>query len=249
MKLFMSHIHEESALATVLKGWVESSFPGLTDVFVSSDIADMPAGIRWLEQIDGALQQCQAFIVLCSPTSLARPWIIFETGCAWIKRIPVIPICHSGTTKSTLPIPLSQFQALELNDGEFISHFLRSLAKHLGVDKVPRIDQKSMLSEIGSAIASFPASSHKESMPAEDDVAGDPVEDHVLKRIADLGDKGVPAKEMALHFEVAGPKMQYYLDNLVRRRLLRVSAVGFDMPALYSLTQEGRRYLVKKGLL
>ena len=51
----------------------------------------MPAGSKWLEEIDQALAAAVVLLVLCSPASLRRPWINFETGCGWIKRVP----CHS----------------------------------------------------------------------------------------------------------------------------------------------------------
>ncbi|HYR02507.1 MAG TPA: toll/interleukin-1 receptor domain-containing protein, partial [Syntrophobacteria bacterium] len=85
MRVFISHISEEAPLAHVLKDWIESSFAGQCDVFVSSDKDDIPAGSKWLEEIESALGSASALIVLCSPSSLSRPWISFETGCGWIK--------------------------------------------------------------------------------------------------------------------------------------------------------------------
>jgi hypothetical protein len=153
MKVFISHISEEAPLAHVLKEWMEGSFPGLIEVFVSSDIHDLPGGRKWLDEIDTALQDAQLFLVLCSPHSLPRPWINFETGCAWIKRIPILPLCHSGQAKGNLPPPISEFQALEVEDPSFIGDFLSSLAEHLSISKLPRIDQRAMKDEIGSALA------------------------------------------------------------------------------------------------
>jgi hypothetical protein len=128
MKVFLSHIHEEAPLALVFKDWIEGSFLSLIQVFVSSDIRDIPAGKRWFDEINRALGESQAFIVLCSPNSIRRPWINFETGCAWIKEVPVIVICHSGQSISALPRPLSDIQALTIDDPEFIDKFLSSLA-------------------------------------------------------------------------------------------------------------------------
>lgn len=151
MKLFISHISEESNLALVLKEWIESSFAGQCDVFVSSNKDDIPPGSKWLDEIDKALGNAVAFIVLCSPVSLARPWINFETGCGWIKGVPIIPICHSGQKKSTLPPPISMFQSLEVEDERFVSDLLAGIAKHLGFPKIPRIDQNSMKQELMAA--------------------------------------------------------------------------------------------------
>lgn len=144
MKLFISHIHEEAAIALILKDWIESSFIGQCEVFVSSDDSDIPAGSKWLSQVDNAIDESSILVVLCSVHSLSRPWINFETGCGWIKRVPIVPICHSGLKKSELPPPISTFQALELEDPKFIDNLLLSLAKHFGFSKIPRIDKKAM---------------------------------------------------------------------------------------------------------
>jgi hypothetical protein len=101
-------------------------------VFVSSDIRDIPAGSRWLEEIEQALGAARVLLVVCSPLSLTRPWINVETGCALIKRVPVVPVCHSGQQRSQLPPPLSTFQALEVESPTFVSDLLASLA-HLRV--------------------------------------------------------------------------------------------------------------------
>ena len=42
MKVFISHVTEESAFALVLKDWIESTFAVRCDVFVSSDLRDVP---------------------------------------------------------------------------------------------------------------------------------------------------------------------------------------------------------------
>ena len=40
-----------------------------------------------------------------------RPWVNIELGAAWIKRVPIIPLCHSGLTPSDLPWPFADFHA------------------------------------------------------------------------------------------------------------------------------------------
>ena len=148
LRVFISHISEEAPIAQVLKKWIESSFAGRTEVFVGSDKDDIPAGSRWLEVIDSAVGSASVLIVLCSPSSLSRPWINFETGGAWLKRIPIIPVCHSGQKKGSLPSPISMLQALEMDDENFVIDLLSSLAKHLGFGKIPRIDQTAMRKEL-----------------------------------------------------------------------------------------------------
>jgi hypothetical protein len=68
---------------------------------------------------------------------VSRPWVNFECGCAWTKRVPIIPICHSGLRKADLPQPLSQFQSLELDQPEFSALLLSGLARTLGLTPPP----------------------------------------------------------------------------------------------------------------
>ena len=44
MKVFISHVSEEAPLALVLKEWIENSFLGQVDVFVSSIRVECQAG-------------------------------------------------------------------------------------------------------------------------------------------------------------------------------------------------------------
>ena len=152
MNIFISHIAEEASIADVFKDWIESTFLGQCEVFASSDTEDLPAGNKWINDIDETLDSAVALLVLCSPASLKRPWINFETGWGWIKGVPIIPICHSGQKKDNLPPRISTFESLEIDSGGFVSDLFSKLAKHLGFEKFPRIDQDAMIHEITAAI-------------------------------------------------------------------------------------------------
>lgn len=250
MRVFISHIKEEAPLATVLKEWIESSFIGQCDVFVSSDKEDIPAGSKWLEAIDRALEEAVALIVLCSPASLSRPWINFETGCGWIKRVPVIPICHSGQKKGALPPPVSMFQALELVDENFVSDLLSSLVKHLRFSKIPRIDQNSMKKELISAANAIDvevvSSRETGTESTMEDIPQEAIE--ILKVLGQISDGRPTARELVRHFSISDQHMQYYLDLLDDKDLIYRS-IRMGSPSTYSLSSNGRKYLFNRGLL
>ena len=136
----------------VFKDWIESTFLGQCEVFASSDKEDLPLGNNWINEIDRTLDSSVAFLVLCSPASLKRPWINFETGWGRIKGVPIIPVCHSGQKKDNLPPRISTFESLEIDSAGFVSVLFSRLAKHLGFEKFPRIDQDAMVREISAAI-------------------------------------------------------------------------------------------------
>jgi hypothetical protein len=151
LKVFISHISEETPIAEVLRDWIDSTFLGQCEVFSSSEGENLPAANIWIGEIDQILDSAVAFLVLCSPASLMRPWINFQTGWGWIKGLPVIPICHSGLKMDDLPPQMSSFQAIEIDSDNFVFDLLSRLAKHLGFEKFPRVDQSAMMHELISA--------------------------------------------------------------------------------------------------
>ncbi|HNG81219.1 MAG TPA: toll/interleukin-1 receptor domain-containing protein [Burkholderiaceae bacterium] len=96
MKLFISHASEESAIALILQDWIESTFLGKVDVFVSTNSKDSPVGDQWFNSLQAALESATTSIIICSRTSHSRPWMNFEAGACWIKGIPIIPLTIGG---------------------------------------------------------------------------------------------------------------------------------------------------------
>jgi hypothetical protein len=147
--IFISHIEPEKAIATEFKLLIEHEFLGLIDVFVSSDGQSIQMGQRWLDGISEALKKCKVEIVVCSPVSIKKPWINFEAGAGWIRDIPVIPLCHSGMTPSSLPVPLSLLQAAQANEVSGLKLILPVLAQALGA-KTPNTDFTAFIQTVKS---------------------------------------------------------------------------------------------------
>lgn len=139
--LFLSHITEEKILAKELKSFLEKSFLKTIEIFVSSDSASIKVGDKWLDNISKNLSDCKIMFVLCSPRSIARPWINFESGAGWVRKIPVVPICHSGLRVSNLPTPLNQLQGINISEKKGIENILERISKLLNCEKPePNID-------------------------------------------------------------------------------------------------------------
>lgn len=145
--IFLSHISEEGALGTIFKDRLEKDFLSLIDVFVSSDARSIPPGDAWLKAVDSNLDRAAALIVLASPTSVARPWITFEAGAGWAKRVPTMIICHSGITPGGLPLPLGQLQAFAATDLTRIRAMYGVVASVLG-SSVPEPDLTGFINSI-----------------------------------------------------------------------------------------------------
>ncbi|MBI3164976.1 MAG: toll/interleukin-1 receptor domain-containing protein [Chloroflexi bacterium] len=255
MKIFLSHVSLEGPLAITLKEWVETSFAGQFEIFVSSDINDLPAGNQWLTSLEKALADAGMLIVLCSPFSVTRPWVNFETGGAWVKQIPIIPICHSGQSKSALPAPLSFFQGLEVNSPTFVSDLLHSLSKPLKLRRSPPIDKTRMMEDIHSALNRItlptqPNDSRRvvqkpRPRPAG---AGSRKNGNLLRRIATASNEACTCSKLAKSLHIPQNELDVHLRYLMDRNYIKkMSAKGKD--CWYTTTSKGRTYLVKQGLL
>ncbi|MFT5298513.1 MAG: hypothetical protein ACI9YH_004561 [Colwellia sp.] len=133
--VFVSHAAADFEIANLFKADVEKSFLGLCELFVSSNLDSIQGGNEWMHEIKTHLKDAAVFIGLLSPLSLSRPWIYAEFGAGWIRGIPTISVCHSGLRKDQLPVPLSQFQALDLLDEMHLEHLYGQISTAIGCQK------------------------------------------------------------------------------------------------------------------
>ena len=146
-RIFVSHINEEAPLAITLKSYLADDFLDFVEIFVSSDIESIAVGENWLASLDKALQEAFALLVLCSSASIDRPWVNFEVGAAWLKKIPIVPICHSGLPLTSLPIPFSLLEGIEAHSAEGLKKVYLLIAKQFG-GKLPKTDFSKLIGEI-----------------------------------------------------------------------------------------------------
>ena len=150
-QIFISHITVERGLAALLKQKIEKHFLGWVDVFVSSDQDSIQAGEPWLDALQRSLATASMAIVLCSPESINRPWLNFEAGAAWLRKIPVVPLCHSGLEPEKLPMPLSALQGGKVSDPESLVRLYNRIAE-LIPSLCPDVDWKSYANELSGLI-------------------------------------------------------------------------------------------------
>ena len=251
--IFVSHVSEDAAVAQALGKWIESTFPERGAVFLSSDSRDILAGSRWLDEVDQALGTTRVLLAVCSPASVRCPWIAFEAGCAWIKRVPVLAICYSGQPRVHLPRPLSAFPALEIESPTFVSDLLTSLAGHLQIAAVPRIDEGAMRADLerasggGSRQGGSSAAPAQEAMPsASGDLEAGAL--RLLKAIAANDDPGYMADELAAACNLTTTQAKDHIEWLLEQKLL-TRRMFTGKPALYHLSSTGKKRLVDAGVI
>ena len=151
--VFISHIAEEAGLAVMFKKHIEDDFRNRVHVFVSSDSESISPGANWLITVKTALRQACIQLILCSQASVTRPWINFEAGAVWLRKAPVVPICHTGFEKAKLPSTLGHLQAVEANETG-LDQVYGMIAKKLP-SKKPQAGLKAFASEIQAFETSY----------------------------------------------------------------------------------------------
>ena len=166
LQMFLSHVHVESRFADFIQASVERDFIGLMKVYVASD-GGILAGKKWLDDLMKALNASDLQAVLCSPESLTRHWVSFETGAAHLRGIPLLPLCHSGLNPDQLPVPLSAFQGIRLcapegtapaDMGSGVRALYAAIAEALG-SSVPQVDFQAYERQL-AALEQMQASEH-----------------------------------------------------------------------------------------
>ena len=169
-RLFLSHIHEEKLLAILVKDSLELEFRGLVDVFVSSDGTTVPAGANFLKRVENGLLECVGALYLLSPASVRRSWINFELGAVWLRNVasvragkaevPTIPLCHSGMTPATLPLPLSNLNGVLANQASQLEFTFRSLQSAVGTNGSLTTDFDALAAKITAFEATYTVGSN-----------------------------------------------------------------------------------------
>lgn len=147
-QVFLSYDSAESEVAEGLKRIIENSFLGGIKVFVSGSFDDVPLGSRWLDNIAQCLRASNVLLVLCSSSSVTRPWVNFEAGGGWVRDIPIVPICYLGVDCRTLPQPLSFFQAIDFDNPRFLRSLLHALCRQLQIQEMQPLTKAVLLDYI-----------------------------------------------------------------------------------------------------
>ncbi len=147
LSIFLSHITIESKLADFLQESILRDFLGLASVFSSSDRTSIPVGSGWLEAVTRAIAGADLHMIVCSPDSVERPWIHFESGAAHLRGIPIVPFCHSGLSPAQLPVPLSIYEGIVASSPEGLEELYSAIATLLG-SNLPRVDFRKYAAQV-----------------------------------------------------------------------------------------------------
>ena len=133
MKIFISHIHEEAAIAKAVKQRLEWCFEGMVKVFLAEDV---PHGEDWFAATRTELGAADLILALFSPASQHRPWVNIEAGFGIMSGKRVVPLCCLGLSPEDLPVIYGRQQTLEIDDPTGVEKLLDDIAKKTTAGKL-----------------------------------------------------------------------------------------------------------------
>jgi tetratricopeptide (TPR) repeat protein len=140
MRIFISHSHIDAALADALCALYKNIFGDKVRLRYSSDQSPgggIPPGTSWLEWIKSEVMQADRTLVLLTPRSLDRPWLLWEsgavTGAALVsdKSKAVVPLLYR-TNADQLPGPMRHLQVLQGDVAQGLKRELAEVNEALG---------------------------------------------------------------------------------------------------------------------
>lgn len=107
--VFISYASRDSAIANELRNDLQKN-----DLKCFMAEKDIQAAMEWQDSIRDALKGSKRVLVLLTPRSINRPWVLIEIGAAWALGKPLIPTLFQVTAKELFdPIRLYQARVIE----------------------------------------------------------------------------------------------------------------------------------------
>lgn len=109
--VFVSHATPDKWLATTLCEKIEAvgatTFPDDRDIDGGEDIPD---------QIRAAIDRADELLVLLTPESVGRAWVLMEVGAAWQRQVVRITAVRQHVGMEPIPAMLKSKRVLDLNE-------------------------------------------------------------------------------------------------------------------------------------
>lgn len=123
-QVFVSHATDDKWIATTFCEKIET-----TGASTFRDDRDINGGDDIPEEIRAQIKQSRELVVLLTPKSVDRPWVLLEVGAAWgwRKEYRIVPVlCH--VTVDAIPDIIKGKKAFQLNE---FDHYLKELHKRV----------------------------------------------------------------------------------------------------------------------
>jgi hypothetical protein len=110
-QVFVSHATPDKWIARTICEKIDA-IPGASTF---RDDRDIHGGDDIPERLREEIRRSAELVVLLTPVSLNRPWVLLEIGAAWESGKWIVPICYH-VDAGQIPLMLSRRKAYSLND-------------------------------------------------------------------------------------------------------------------------------------
>ncbi|MHA1732633.1 MAG: toll/interleukin-1 receptor domain-containing protein [Promethearchaeota archaeon] len=121
--IFISYAETNRKLASELKEALETPLATGESPFCFMAAMDIKAGDIWEEKIRQAIISSKKIVVLVTPDSIRRPWILMEIGAGWVLQKPLIAALQQ-VDPTEIEHPLSKYQAGTINSPSEFTKFV-----------------------------------------------------------------------------------------------------------------------------
>ena len=111
-RVFVSHSHKDRWIAKHMVKEMEDLGKARVEVFL--DEKDIEVGQHIAKEVREAIAKCDEFVVLLSPNSKGREWVLLELGAAWGLEKPIMVILHDLSPQK-MPDVTYPHKATDLN--------------------------------------------------------------------------------------------------------------------------------------
>lgn len=190
-------------------------------------------------------------VSIVSRTSLARPWVNIELGAAWIRGVPIIPLCHSGLLIKDLPRPFGDFQAIGLDKDNAANRLIEGLARHLEIPYSKKLPLADLLKEMRAAAAKSGVLQAVNEALALIPTKRPEGQVMILQSLAASENRGQEEVEMAELIRMSGlppTAFKLHAQKLDDENLIYVGYYG-NGDRMYRITSEGVGWLDENSLV
>lgn len=199
-QLFLSHDSRDKRLADALAKAISRLTLGQLTVWHSSDSSGsggLKPGHVWLDEVRLQLARSRAVVALLTPRSVARPWLLFESGFgAANTECDVIPVCVGIDNIGDVPFPLTMYQSYQLVDYESTRRFLEKLLPRYEIQFDEEMARPALTDLIGKLVDE-PADEQMRlssiNTPSIDKILGD-LKTHIDKRVLEVVALNAPTR-------------------------------------------------------
>lgn len=216
--LFMSHIHEDEAINAALAALIHDACADRFDIF-NTTLYPIKSGARWRDEIKNALDRAQVVLVILTPQSVKREWVLFEAGAAWLAaenaaepKTRLIP-CRFGLDQ--YPTSLGEYQGVDLTSYGETQRLITELCAMVGMTQPAKTIKQHLDTYFASLEAISPA------LPPETDpnIATLPVDSllEIIERLAGERTARDVAEILARRDFISEDARTAYLKKLLTR--------------------------------